>query len=118
MQRVKDKVCIVTGGALGIGRACAERLGEEGGRVAIFDMLDAQGEALVHALQARGIGTAIVSASRNAGTILRAAGVDDLFEVRVDGVVAEQLHLPGKPAPAMFLEAAKRLEFKPEEFKV
>jgi NAD(P)-dependent dehydrogenase (short-subunit alcohol dehydrogenase family) len=58
MQRVKDKVCIVTGGALGIGRACAERLGEEGGRIAVFDMLDAQGEALVRDLQARGIDAA------------------------------------------------------------
>lgn len=55
MQRVKGKVCIVTGGALGIGRACAERLGEEGGRVAVFDVLDAEGEALVRQLQSRGI---------------------------------------------------------------
>ena len=58
MQRVKDKVCIVTGGALGIGRACAERLGEEGGRIAVFDRLDAQSEALVRDLQARGIDAA------------------------------------------------------------
>jgi alpha,alpha-trehalase len=65
--------------------------------------------ALVHALQARRIGTAIVSASRNCRTILSAAGIGDLFEVRVDGLVAEQLQLPGKPAPAMFLEAARRL---------
>ena len=55
MDRVKDKVCIVTGGALGIGRACAERLGQEGAKVAVFDMLDAEGEALVAALRARGV---------------------------------------------------------------
>jgi alpha,alpha-trehalase len=65
--------------------------------------------ALVRALQARGVGTAIVSASRNCGAILGAAGVADLFAAQVDGVVAEQLGLAGKPAPAMFLEAARRL---------
>ena len=47
MNRVKGKVCIVTGGALGIGRACAERLGEEGAKVAVFDLLDTEGEALM-----------------------------------------------------------------------
>ena len=46
MQRVKGKVCIVTGAALGIGRACALRLAEEGARIALFDVLDDAGEAL------------------------------------------------------------------------
>jgi NAD(P)-dependent dehydrogenase (short-subunit alcohol dehydrogenase family) len=54
MKRVQDQVCIVTGGSLGIGRACAQRLAEEGARVAIFDVLDAEGEALVQALRAQG----------------------------------------------------------------
>ena len=55
MNRVKDKTCIVTGGALGIGRACVERLGEEGAKVAVFDVLDHEGEALVAGLRGRGI---------------------------------------------------------------
>lgn len=55
MDRVKDKVCIVTGGALGIGRACAQRLGEEGAKIAVFDVLDNEGEALVADLRGRGI---------------------------------------------------------------
>jgi NAD(P)-dependent dehydrogenase (short-subunit alcohol dehydrogenase family) len=55
MNRVIDKVCIVTGGALGIGRACAERLGEEGAKVAVFDVLDTEGEALVAELRGRGV---------------------------------------------------------------
>ena len=55
MDRVKDKVCIVTGGALGIGRACAERLGQEGAKVAVFDLLDAEGNTLVAELRAQGI---------------------------------------------------------------
>lgn len=55
MDRVKDKVCIITGGALGIGRACAERLGQEGATIAVFDVLDAEGEALAAELRGRGV---------------------------------------------------------------
>lgn len=55
MDRVKDKVCIITGGALGIGRACAERLGQEGAKIAVFDVLDAEGETLAAELRGRGI---------------------------------------------------------------
>ena len=55
MHRVRDKVCIVTGAALGIGRACCERLADEGAILALFDVLDAEGEALAAALQARGV---------------------------------------------------------------
>jgi NAD(P)-dependent dehydrogenase (short-subunit alcohol dehydrogenase family) len=54
MNRVKDKICIVTGAAQGIGRACAERLAEEGAKLALFDVLDAAGQALAAQLQARG----------------------------------------------------------------
>jgi len=54
MNRVKDKVCIVTGAALGIGHACATRLAEEGAKIALFDMLDTEGEALAAELRGRG----------------------------------------------------------------
>lgn len=64
---------------------------------------------LVRQLQEHGFGTAIISASRNAEAVLAAAGVGDLFPVRVDGLVAEELGLPGKPDPAVFIEAARRL---------
>jgi isoamylase len=64
---------------------------------------------LVHDLHAAGIGVAIITASRNATAILSAARVADLFPVRVDGEVAAELGLPGKPDPAVFLEAARRL---------
>lgn len=46
--------------------------------------------------------------------MLAAGGVESLFEVRVDGVVAEHLGLPGKPDPAIFLQAARRLVVRPE----
>ena len=42
-----------------------------------------------------------------------AAGIEDLFDVRVDGVVASRLSLPGKPAPDTFLEAARELGVEP-----
>jgi NAD(P)-dependent dehydrogenase (short-subunit alcohol dehydrogenase family) len=54
MKRLEGKVCIVTGGALGIGRACVERMADEGASVAIFDILDEPGRAAALALTARG----------------------------------------------------------------
>ena len=54
MNRVEGKTCIVTGGAVGIGHACVQRLAEEGAAVAIFDRLDAEGEALANAINHAG----------------------------------------------------------------
>ncbi len=52
MDRTKGKICIVTGGALGIGRACALRLAAEGASIAVFDILDDDGAKLVEELNA------------------------------------------------------------------
>lgn len=65
---------------------------------------------LIRNLQSAGFKTAIISASKNCAAVLEAAGLQELFKVRVDGVEAEELDLAGKPAPDVFLEAAKRLE--------
>lgn len=54
MNRVKDRVCIITGAALGIGQPCARRLAEEGAQLALFDVLDEAGPSLIEELQARG----------------------------------------------------------------
>lgn len=54
MNRVKDRVCTVTGAALGIGQACARRLAEEGAQLALFDVQDQAGRALAEELQSRG----------------------------------------------------------------
>ena len=70
--------------------------------------------AWARGLRDAGIKTAVVSASKNCAMVLESAGLADLFDVKVDGVVAEQLGLPGKPAPDTFLEAAKQLGVKPE----
>jgi HAD superfamily hydrolase (TIGR01509 family) len=63
----------------------------------------------VTAVREAGLRTAIVSSSANTEAVLKAAGVDGLFEVRVDHQVAEADHLRGKPAPDTFLEAARLL---------
>ncbi len=70
--------------------------------------------ALVRHLQSIGIRTAVVSASHNCEAVLKAAHIDDLFEVRVDGHVADHLNLPGKPAPDTFLKAAEELGVQPK----
>ncbi len=58
----------------------------------------------------QGLRRAVVSSSTNCKDVLIAAGIDALFEVRVDGVVAEREGLAGKPAPDTFLAAARALE--------
>jgi trehalose-phosphatase len=68
---------------------------------------------LLDELRGARIATAIISASRNAAGVLDAAGVAELFDVRVDGDTAAELGLAGKPEPAVFLEAARRLGVDP-----
>jgi alpha,alpha-trehalase len=65
---------------------------------------------LVRILQGVGIGTAIISASKNVKLVLGAGGVGDLFPVCVDGITAAEMGLPGKPDSAVFVEAACRLD--------
>jgi trehalose-phosphatase len=68
---------------------------------------------LIDDLRAAGIKIAVFSASRNAEAVLRNAGVLDRFDAKVDGSDAAKLGLPGKPDPAMLLEAARRLGAAP-----
>ncbi len=63
----------------------------------------------VAAARDAGLRRAVVSASRNCREALEAAGLIGLFEARVDGVVAAERGLRGKPAPDMFLAAAESL---------
>ena len=68
---------------------------------------------LVQRLADAGFATASISASRNMLEVLAAAGLADLFEVKVDGRDADVLGIPGKPDPAVFVEAARRLGAEP-----
>ena len=47
-------------------------------------------------------------------TQVKAAGIADLFEVRIDGEVAARLKLAGKPEPDTFLKAAEELGVEPD----
>jgi len=69
---------------------------------------------LIRNLKKHGIKTGIISSSKNCALILDAVNLSDLFDVRVDGVDSEILGIPGKPAPDIFLEAARQLKIKPD----
>jgi beta-phosphoglucomutase family hydrolase len=69
--------------------------------------------ALVEKLAADGIHLAVVSSSRNAPAVLEAAGLLEYFDTIVDGVVATERLLAGKPAPDTFVYAADLLEVLP-----
>lgn len=69
--------------------------------------------SLLQRLRRSGIAIAVATSSRNGAAILKAAALDRLIDLRVDGVVASQLGLAGKPDPALFLETARRLGVAP-----
>jgi beta-phosphoglucomutase family hydrolase len=67
----------------------------------------------VEAVRRAGLKTAVVSASANCHDVLVAAGIDGLFDARIDGVVAERDHLRGKPEPDTFLAGARAVGVEP-----
>ena len=68
----------------------------------------------VRAARDAGLRRAVVSSSANCRDVLVAAGIEDLFEARIDGVVAAREHLRGKPAPDTFLAGARALGLEPQ----
>lgn len=67
----------------------------------------------IRELRNKGFRVAIISASRNCSAVLAAGGLQTLFHAQVDGVEADRHELKGKPAPDIFIEAAKRLQVTP-----
>jgi beta-phosphoglucomutase family hydrolase len=65
-----------------------------------------------------GLRTAVVSSSANTAQVLEAAGIADLFDARIDGVVAMERGLEGKPAPDTFLAGAEALGAAPDQAAV
>jgi beta-phosphoglucomutase family hydrolase len=69
----------------------------------------------VRAAREAGLRRAVVSSSTNCRDVLEAAGIEDLFEARIDGIVAERDRLKGKPAPDTFLAGARALGVAPSQ---
>lgn len=63
----------------------------------------------VRAVRAEGLRTAVVSSSANTQSVLHVTGIEDLFDARIDAVVAQERHLRGKPAPDTFVAGAEAL---------
>lgn len=72
----------------------------------------------IDAVRAAGLATAIVSSSANTRDVLHSIDAERLFDVRIDGVVARDRNLPGKPHPDTFLAAARDLGFEPSRAAV
>ncbi|MFJ8442346.1 HAD family hydrolase [Kitasatospora griseola] len=74
--------------------------------------------AYLQRLRELGLPRAVVSSSANCRDVLKAAGIDGMFDVVVDGITAARDHLAGKPAPDTFLAAAEQLKVAPEHAAV
>ncbi len=85
----------------------ARRLQEQG--VETFDSTI----ALVRELRGRGVRTGVVTSSRHGREILGIAGIEALFDARLDGIDIGELGLAGKPDPDMFLTCAEALGAAP-----
>lgn len=72
----------------------------------------------VNAVREAGKKLAVVSSSKNTTEVLRAAGLEHAFDAQVDGIIAEQEHLKGKPAPDTYLKAAANLDTAPADAAV
>jgi trehalose 6-phosphate phosphatase len=68
----------------------------------------------IHSVKRHGLKTAVISSSKSCAMILDTVKLSDLFDARVDGVDSEILGIPGKPAPDIFIEAARQLKVRPE----
>ena len=91
----------------------------------VLDLIGEQGVepyegsvAFVERARDQGLRRAVVSSSTNCREVLVAAGIEDLFEVRIDGTVAEREGLAGKPAPDTFLAAARAFDAEPAQAAV
>jgi beta-phosphoglucomutase family hydrolase len=69
----------------------------------------------LEAVKRAGLATAVVTASANGEQVVAAAGLGDLLDARIDGVVAQQQGLHGKPAPDTFLAGARALGVDPAQ---
>ena len=71
--------------------------------------------SLIRELKQQGVRIGVASSSKNCQFVLQAAGIEDLFETRIDGVVSAELGLNGKPQPDIFVKAAEQVSALPSE---
>lgn len=69
---------------------------------------------LIREIRRLGIKTALISSSKNCASIIEKVGARDLFDAKIDGVDALERNIKGKPAPDIFLQAAKDLGVSPK----
>jgi beta-phosphoglucomutase family hydrolase len=72
----------------------------------------------LRAVKQAGLRTAVVSSSKNCREVLIAVHIAELFDARIDGVVAAEQHLAGKPAPDTYLAAARAVGTPPAQAAV
>jgi beta-phosphoglucomutase family hydrolase len=91
----------------------------------VLEMIDKMGVQVyegsvryINRVREAGLRTAVVSSSANTVQVLNAAGIAGLFDTRIDGVIARQRGLAGKPAPDTFLAAAQELGAPPAQAAV
>ncbi len=110
----------------GIGSFLASRgiVLPEGSNELVHELMKERGVAayesslrFLTAVRDAGLSRAVVTSSENAAAVLHAAVLDGAFDVRVDGAVAHDLDA-GKPAPDVFLQAARRLRVQPSQAAV
>jgi NAD(P)-dependent dehydrogenase (short-subunit alcohol dehydrogenase family) len=106
-MRLKDKVALVTGGAAGIGLACAKAFAAEGAKVAIADLAQERGEAAVEALQEAGADAIFLRCD---------VGAKAEVEATVASTVAAFGRLDIAVANAGIVKAGDFLEFSEEDF--
>ena len=106
MQRLKDKVAIVTGAAGGIGLACAERFAADGAKVVVSDINAEQGKAAVAKLTQAGSDAIFVQTD-----VTQRQAIDDLIAegVKAFGQIDIMLNNAGIALSAPFLETSDEL---------
>lgn len=99
MNRLAGKTAIVTGGAVGIGRACVERMAEEGAKVAIFDLMETEGQDLAKSLASKGFEVGFWKVDVTHESELKAA--IDAAAARFGGlhVIVNNAGISGSPKP-------------------
>ena len=109
--RLKDRVCVVTGAARGIGLAIAERFGREGGRLAAVDVSARRLEPAVEGLKAKGLEARgyVVDVGRRQDVHAMFARIEAEFAAPVAALVNNAVWARFHPLADLDVETAERM---------